>query len=364
MAYVLLLLLCAGHAVLGEWVVCWGPCPVGVGGLGGSGGLVCAGHAVLATEGVWGGIQDWGVAMPQRLWGEEGMGGRLQERLTRLQDLQSMQQDTSSRSEGYSDNNKKSCKLFDTAHSQQVNFIAVNTTVWKVPLEEKQFSKKDMFHSPAQAAWSAAQAASQQVAAQAAGAAHIAQNAAAAKYSEAAGLTQATQAATGAAFDEAANAAKVAKTVLAAESFKQWALDQAAALTQARKYAEGNVGLSNAAYASALNAVDTQAAQEWGARQAASGLQAQEKLAFTDLASSQGAASQASSAAKTAYLRAKGTGHNGLGYGTGAGFGSGFGFVVSGSGAQGVSGPGSFGGGHGGGFGGGHGAGYGGGYGK
>lgn len=55
---------------------------------------------------------------------------------------------------------------------------------------------------------------------------------------------------------------------------------QAASLTQARRYAEGNVGLSNNLFASALNAVDTQAAQEWNARQVASNLQTLEKVSY------------------------------------------------------------------------------------
>ncbi|XP_069998561.1 uncharacterized protein [Penaeus vannamei] len=186
-----------------------------------------------------------------------------------------------------------------------------------------------------QAAWNAAQAASQQVAAQAAQAAHQAQAAAAAKYAQAQATTQAAQAAAGAAFAESANAAKAAKTVQSAEAFKQWALDQVATLSRARNYAEGNVGLTNNVLTASLNALGNQRAMEWSAYSAAGSLAAQEGLAFDDLNSAQQAANKASSAAKTAYLRAKGTGHGGLGYGTSAGSGSGFGFGGGGYGGGG-----------------------------
>ncbi|KAK7078891.1 hypothetical protein SK128_016531 [Halocaridina rubra] len=157
-----------------------------------------------------------------------------------------------------------------------------------------------------QAAWNAAQSASQRVAAQAAYAAHQTQAGAAAKYAQTQATTHAAQAAAGAAFAESANAAKAAKTVQAAEAFKQWAHDQVAQISAARNYAEGNVGLTNNVLAASLNTLNNQQAMEWSAYQAAGSLAAQENQVFDDLNSAQAAANKASSAAKTAYLRAKG----------------------------------------------------------
>lgn len=66
------------------------------------------------------------------------------------------------------------------------------------------------------------------------------------------------------------------------------------------------MGLTNNVLTASLNALGNQRAMEWSAYSAAGSLAAQEGLAFDDLNSAQQAANKASSAAKTAYLRAKG----------------------------------------------------------
>lgn len=66
------------------------------------------------------------------------------------------------------------------------------------------------------------------------------------------------------------------------------------------------MGLTNNVLTASLNALGNQRAMEWSAYSAAGSLASQEGLAFDDLNSAQQAANKASSAAKTAYLRAKG----------------------------------------------------------